>query len=69
MKNYHFKTNINCGSCVAKVSPVLDATEGINTWSVDTSSKDKVLRVETAAFSEKEVIASVEKAGYRATPL
>ncbi len=29
METLKFKTNINCGGCVAKVTPELNATEGI----------------------------------------
>jgi hypothetical protein len=36
MEKLHFKTNINCGGCVAKVTPKLNETEGICHWSVDT---------------------------------
>ncbi|HKO75869.1 MAG TPA: cation transporter [Flavobacterium sp.] len=44
-ETFVFKTNINCGGCVAKVTPVLDTTDGIETWTVDTTNKDKILSV------------------------
>lgn len=69
MKKFEFKTNINCGGCVAKVTPVLDATEGISEWTVDTTKKEKVLTVTTDSLSEGEVIATVEKAGFKAQAL
>lgn len=40
-----FKTDLNCGSCVAAVAPGLDADSGITDWSVDTSTPSKVLTV------------------------
>ncbi len=42
-----FKTNINCGSCVAAVKPHLDNATDIISWSVDTENPDKT------AFSRK----------------
>lgn len=69
MKSYQFKTNINCGSCVSKVSPVLHAKEGIRAWSVDTTSKDKVLHVETDSLSGEEVVGALKKAGFKAVLL
>lgn len=58
---------MNCGSYVSKVSLVLDANKGIRNWSVDTSTKDKFLRVETESLSGEEVVAAVEKAGLKAS--
>lgn len=60
-----FKTNINCGGCVAAVKPFLDSAAGIRHWEVDTQNKDKILSVETNGINEKEVIELVQKAGYR----
>ena len=43
-KNNHdlrFKTNVNCGGCVASVKPHLDNADGICHWDVDTTNKDK----------------------------
>ena len=60
-----FKTNINCGGCVASVKPHLDKAEGIEKWEVDTSNKDKVLTVTANGITEDEVINLVEKAGYK----
>lgn len=69
MKTLEFKTNINCGGCVAKVTPVLNKTEGIAEWNVDTANKSKVLTVTTDSLSAQEVIATVEKAGFKAQEL
>lgn len=63
--NFLFKTNINCGGCVASVKPHLDSTEGIDNWEVDTANKDKILTVVTKGATEQEVIQSVERAGYK----
>ena len=69
MKDLKFKTNINCGGCVSKVTPVLNAAEGVCEWTVDTANKDKVLIVKTDFLSASEVIATVEKAGFKAQPI
>ncbi|QQT25093.1 heavy-metal-associated domain-containing protein [Sphingobacterium spiritivorum] len=60
-----FKTNIKCSSCVAKVTPFLDAEEGIKQWEVDTSTADKILTVETNGMTESEIKNAVEKSGYK----
>ena len=64
-KKLRFKTNINCGGCVATVKPYLDSVEGIEEWEVDTTNKDKILTVKTQTVSEKEIMETVQKAGYK----
>jgi len=59
-----FKTNINCGGCVASVKPHLDNAEGIAHWEVDTTGKDKVLTVASEGATEQEIITTVQKAGF-----
>lgn len=68
-KNFQFKTNINCGGCIATVKPFLDNAKGINHWEVDTNNKDKVLSVQTEGITEKEIIETVQKAGYKIEPI
>ena len=69
MKTYQFKTNINCGGCIAQVTPHLNANEEICEWKVDTSNPDKIIKVETANLKEAEVIELVQKAGFKAQKL
>ncbi|WP_018617083.1 heavy-metal-associated domain-containing protein [Segetibacter koreensis] len=66
MKTIELKTNIMCGSCVAKVTPILNETVGETNWKVDTLHPKKILRVSTDKLNEDEVIKAVEKAGYKA---
>jgi copper chaperone len=66
MKKYQFKTNINCGGCIATVTPFLNTTTEIKNWNVDTADPKKVLTVETESLSEEEVKQIVSKAGYKA---
>lgn len=58
-----FKTNINCGNCVATITPFLNKFENIN-WQVDTANPDKILTVETDSASEEEIIETIRKAGF-----
>jgi copper chaperone len=66
MKQYQFKTNINCGGCVAAVTPVLNGNSDVKEWKVDTADPNKILTVETENLCEQEVITLVEKAGFKA---
>ncbi|MGE8379272.1 MAG: heavy-metal-associated domain-containing protein [Sphingobacterium sp.] len=66
-KNIQFKTNLNCGGCVSKVSADLDNAAGICEWSVDTSNSDKILTVKSNGISEEEVIEIVKRRGFIAT--
>lgn len=61
-----FKTNINCGGCVANVTPVLNALIGVEKWEVDTTSADKVLSIETASVQAVEIVEVLQKRGYLA---
>ena len=63
-KQLKFKTSINCGGCVAKVTPLLNAVEGIENWNVDTNNPDKVLTV-TTALPQDTIVETVKKAGFK----
>lgn len=69
MKTYQFKTNIMCGSCVANVTPHLDEAADIKEWKVDTANPKKILTVQTENLDENQVVALVNKAGYKAESL
>ncbi len=66
---YQFKTNINCGGCVAAVTPHLNANSDIKSWKVDTANPQKVLSVETDQLSDEMIKEIVNKAGYKAETL
>ena len=66
MRTYHFQTNINCGGCIAKVTPFLDDNKEIEHWSVNTVDPAKILTVETNKLSPDEVKQIVGKAGFHA---
>lgn len=62
---FAFKTNINCGGCVAKVTPFLNEASGIEKWDVDTTVRDKKLTVKSNGISEDEIINTVKAAGFK----
>lgn len=66
MKTLKFKTNINCGGCVSKVTPFLNKQEGVDSWEVDTDNPDKILTVESNGASEEDVKATLQKIGFKA---
>ena len=65
MQTQHFKTNINCGNCVAKVTPFLNELEGLETWKVDTANPDKLLTVTTDEdVTPEQIRETIGKAGF-----
>ncbi|OLY94560.1 copper chaperone [Cnuella takakiae] len=69
MKQYQFKTNINCGGCVAKVTPILNNNPEVQQWQVDTNNPNKVLTVQSETLQEEDIKALVQKAGFKAEQL
>ena len=66
---HQFKTNINCGSCVAAVTPHLNGNKEIKSWEVDTQNPNKILTVEADSLTGDMIAQIVEKAGYKAEGL
>lgn len=66
---YQFKTNINCGGCIAKITPHLNGNHDIINWSVDTANPAKILTVETDKLDEAGIANIVKEAGFTATGL
>jgi copper chaperone len=69
MKTLQFKTNINCGGCIARVTPKLNEVKGIQSWKVDTDNPDKILTVETENLTNEPIIEAVKKVGFQIQPL
>jgi copper chaperone CopZ len=65
MKTMQFRTNLNCGSCVAAVTPLLDGERAIEHWHVDTQVPEKTLTVEGERVSADRVRSLVAQAGFR----
>jgi len=66
---FQFKTTLNCGGCVSKVQADLDNAAGIHHWKVDTDNADKILTVDAVGITEKEIIAIINRKGFKAEPL
>ncbi len=69
MNKVELKTNIMCGACIAKVTPVLNEKVGQGNWNVDTQNPKKILTVNSENLTESDVISAVKEAGYNAEPL
>jgi copper chaperone len=67
MKKLLFKTNIQCGNCLSKVSPKLNEQTGIHTWHVDLQDPARTLTVETDTLNPEDIQKAVLKAGFIAT--
>jgi copper chaperone len=66
MKQYQFKTNINCSGCVAAVTPALNENKDIKEWNVDTVNPNKILTIQAENLQEGDIKAIVQKAGFKA---
>jgi len=69
MKEYTFKTNINCGSCIRSVTGFLEDVSGLKEWSVDTENPDKVLTVKGDNLQRDAVVEAIEDAGFDIEPV
>ncbi|MDZ4666228.1 MAG: heavy-metal-associated domain-containing protein [Bacteroidota bacterium] len=65
METLKFKTTINCGGCLAKITPFLNEEKSIEKWEVNILTPEKTLTVQTEETDPKKIIAAVEKAGYK----
>lgn len=65
MKTLKFKTNINCGNCVAAAKPFLDTLPENTTWHVDTANPEKILTVKGDDISAADVVTKVQQAGFK----
>ncbi|MAN29526.1 MULTISPECIES: heavy-metal-associated domain-containing protein [Mesonia] len=66
MKTLKFKTNINCGGCVSKVTPFLNKQDGVERWEVDTDNPDKILTVESNGATDEDIETTLKKIGFKA---
>ncbi|MCA8986616.1 MAG: hypothetical protein KDA78_03190 [Planctomycetaceae bacterium] len=65
MSTQSYKTNLNCGQCVAAVKPYLDQAPEIDAWSVDTNHPDKILTLSGSDLSSEKVGQLVSEGGFR----
>lgn len=68
MKTQKFKTNINCGGCIANAKPYLDKIKNVQGWNVDINDPEKILTVEGDNVETENVLEMVQEAGYKAEP-
>ncbi|UII26366.1 heavy-metal-associated domain-containing protein [Fulvivirga maritima] len=68
METLKFKTNINCGGCLKRVTPSLNDTSGIKHWEVDLDNPDKILTVDADGASAEDVTNAVKKVGFEIEP-
>jgi copper chaperone len=68
MEKTQFKTTIKCAGCIAQATPFLNEALGEKTWEVDVNNPSKTLTVSNQTDSQN-VIAAVEKAGFKAEKL
>jgi len=66
METLKFKTNVNCGGCVASITPHLNQIKGIGKWNVDTANPQKILTVEDSELGPEVIIEKLKSAGYKA---
>ena len=69
MKTMQFKTNIKCDACVAKVTPHLNAVEGLENWEVDLKDPKRTLTVSAKEVESKKIEEALSKAGYQGEKL
>jgi copper chaperone CopZ len=67
MKTLKFKTNINCGGCIAKITHVMDTIAGKGKWNVDTNDLEKILTVQAEA-SYNEIETAIKNLGFKIEP-
>ncbi len=67
MEILHFKTNIDNGQCVQRVSQEIDKISTIKNWEVETASNDKIMTVRGASLESQKIIKATKKAGFRAS--
>jgi len=61
-----FKTNINCQSCIQKVTPYLQSAAPAAKWTVDTTAPEKWLDMEAEIIDTAKIIQFIAVAGFKA---
>lgn len=63
-------TNLKCGSCLAKLKPVLDEDRRILSWDADLSDPQRPVRARLATDASPEVLSeAIARAGFQARPV
>ena len=61
---WHFRTSIMCNGCIAKVKPILDNAEGVESWSVNLDTPERVLTIVPNGIAEEELLTMLRGAGF-----
>lgn len=61
-----FKTTLKCSACEAKVKPLLDALDQVEEWNADLSVQPRTITAKGQNLDANEIIAAIEKAGFKA---
>ncbi|MBN9349228.1 MAG: heavy metal transport/detoxification protein [Chitinophagaceae bacterium] len=69
MSTVKMKTNIMCGSCIQKVTPVMNENFGEGNWKVEITNPKKILTVTSENASQEKIKKALEKVGYKAEEL
>ena len=69
MEILKFKTNVNCGGCIATITPHMNQVKGIEKWNVDTANPQKIMTVEAYGLQPEVIVEVLKKAGYKAEPV
>ncbi|MBS1537625.1 MAG: heavy-metal-associated domain-containing protein [Bacteroidetes bacterium] len=67
MTTQTFKTTINCGGCISKVTSTLNNLVGESNWNVDTSTSDKILTIQNIDIIPEQIISSIQNLGFQIT--
>ena len=62
------RTNINV-SALSAIAGTLNANPQILRWTIDLEDKDNVLRIESDTLTTKDIITTLQEAGYEAEDL
>jgi copper chaperone len=64
MKSMRFKTSLKCNGCVERITPGMNALEGVVSWEVDLKMPPGVLKVESADDIGSKIISVLAEKGY-----
>lgn len=65
METIKFKTNLKCNGCISAITPAMNSIKGIIRWNVDLTTPDRLLIVECEDDVSADVLAAINKAGYK----
>ncbi|MGE3262340.1 MAG: heavy-metal-associated domain-containing protein [Bacteriovoracia bacterium] len=65
METKTYRTNLNCGKCLATVTPFLNGENSIVSWELDIQDQRKPLTIRAEKVNDGAVRSAVEKAGFK----